>query len=587
MAPAAGRIGGLAVIARIKRRETLDLASALESGMHPVLRRVYAARGIRAASELAVSLDRLLPVSTLGGVEAAAELLLRQRAAGRVLVIGDFDADGATSSALVVRALRAWGFTGVDFLVPNRFQFGYGLTPEIVALAAERAPTLIVTVDNGISSLAGVAAARERGIEVLVTDHHLPGAQLPEANVIVNPNAAGNGFTSRALAGVGVAFYVMAAVKRRLDHEQLLPRGAPSVAEYLDLVALGTVADLVPLDANNRILVAQGLQRIRAGRCVAGIRALLEIAQRSRADLIAADLAFAVAPRLNAAGRLDDMTIGIQCLLADEPAQALALAARLDQLNQDRRSIEARMQSEALAAVRGLRELSVEASRRSVCLFDESWHQGVVGLVASRIKDHTSRPVIAFARAGEGELRCSARSVAGLHIRDVLDAVATRNPQLIRRFGGHAMAAGLTLEPAKLDDFARAFELEVARVSAGHEAADCVETDGELALEEISLETASALRAGGPWGQAFPEPCFDQLFSVRSSRVVGERHVKMWVEVPRSGRAFDAIAFNHLESGAAGAPPALGESRLVYRLDINEYQGERRLQLLVDHLLPA
>jgi single-stranded-DNA-specific exonuclease len=578
----------VAVIARIKRREASAVAAPFEAGMHPVLRRVYMARGIRAASELAVSLDRLLPVSTLTGVEAAAELLLRQRTTGRVLVIGDFDADGATSSALVVRALRAWGFAAVDFLVPNRFQFGYGLTPEIVALAAERAPTLIVTVDNGISSLAGVAAARERGIEVLVTDHHLPGAQLPEANAIVNPNVADNGFGSRALAGVGVAFYLMAAVKRRLDLEQLVPRGAPSVAEYLDLVALGTVADLVPLDANNRILVAQGLQRIRAGRCVAGIRALLDIAQRSRVDLIAADLAFAVAPRLNAAGRLDDMTIGIQCLLADEPAQALALAARLDQLNQDRRSIEARMQSEALAAVRGLPEVSVQAARRSVCLFDESWHQGVVGLVASRIKDHTARPVVAFARAGDGELRGSARSIAGLHIRDVLDAVATRNPQLIRRFGGHAMAAGLTLEPAKLDEFARAFELEVARASEGREAADCVETDGELALEEISLETANALRAGGPWGQAFPEPCFDQVFTVRSARVVGERHVKMWVEVPRSGRAFDAIAFNHLQGDAAGAPPpGLGETRLVYRLDINEYQGERRLQLLVDHLLPA
>ena len=556
----------------------------LRGDLHPVLERVYAARGVRSAADLDTSLARLLPVGTLEGIAAAVDLLLQHRTAGRVLIIGDFDADGATSSALMVRALRSLGFA-VDFLVPNRFQFGYGLTPGIVSLAAARAPTLIVTVDNGISSNAGVAAARARGIDVLITDHHLPGALLPDANVIVNPNLAGSRFGSRALAGVGVAFYVMAALARRLEQAGLPASGG--AAQLLDLVALGTVADLVPLDANNRVLVAQGLKRIRAGRCVAGIRALLAIAGRPAHELTASDLAFGVAPRLNAAGRLDDMTIGIQCLLEDDLATAEPLAARLDELNRERRSIEARMQQVALEAVRCLADPGPGALQRSgVCLFDESWHQGVVGLVASRVKDRLRRPVIAFALADEASLRGSARSVAGIHIRDVLDSIATRHPDLIERFGGHAMAAGVSLERAKLDRFARAFDEEVARWTAGAPAADTIETDGELAPAEIALDTAQALRSGGPWGQAFPEPCFDGLFSIRSARVIGERHVKMWVEVPSGGRAFDAMAFNHLEEGAQFVPPA-GLAQLVYRLEVNEYQGERRLQLLIDHLLPA
>ncbi len=557
----------------------------LGGDLHPVLERVYAARGVRSAADLDTSLARLLPVGTLEGIAAAVDLLLQHRTAGRVLIIGDFDADGATSSALMVRALRSFGFAAVDFLVPNRFQFGYGLTPGIVSLAAARAPTLIVTVDNGISSNAGVAAARARGIDVLITDHHLPGALLPDANVIVNPNLGGSRFGSRALAGVGVAFYVMAALARRLEQAGLPATGG--AAQLLDLVALGTVADLVPLDANNRVLVAQGLKRIRAGRCVAGIRALLAIAGRPAHELTASDLAFGVAPRLNAAGRLDDMSIGIQCLLEDDLATAEPLAARLDELNRERRSIEARMQQVALGAVRCLADPGPGALQRSgVCLFDESWHQGVVGLVASRVKDRLRRPVIAFALADRASLRGSARSVAGIHIRDVLDSIATRHPDLIERFGGHAMAAGVSLERAKLDRFARAFDEEVARWTAGAPAADTIETDGELAPAEIALDTAQALRSGGPWGQAFPEPCFDGLFSIRSARVIAERHVKMWVEVPASGRAFDAMAFNHLEEGAQFVPPA-GLAQLVYRLEVNEYQGERRLQLLIDHLLPA
>ena len=566
-------------------RRAAPASAVLPRELHPVLGRVYAARGVRSALELDTSLGRLLPVGTLEGIDAAVELLLAHRSSGRVLVIGDFDADGATSSALVVRALRACGFPAVDFLVPSRFRFGYGLTPEIVALAAQRSPSLIVTVDNGISSNAGVAAARARGIDVLITDHHLPGAQLPEANAVVNPNLSASSFGSRALAGVGVAFYVMAALRRRLEAAGWTSPG-PGVAELLDLVALGTVADVVPLDANNRVLVAQGLKRIRAGRFVPGIRALLTIAGRSRSDLTAADLAFAVAPRLNAAGRIDDMTIGIQCLLAEDDATAQRLAARLDELNEERRTIEARMQQEALGAVRALESAGAAAPQRcGVCLFDDSWHQGVVGLVASRVKDRVRRPVIAFASADASTLRGSARSVAGIHVRDVLDGIAARHPGLISRFGGHAMAAGLTLERERLDEFARAFDAEVRRWVGAAAAADAIETDGELAPEEIALDTARALRAGGPWGAAFPEPSFDGLFSVRGARVIADRHVKMWAEVPRGGRAFDAIAFNHIEEGGTFEMPD-GLRHLVYRLEVNEYQGERRLQLLVDHLLP-
>ena len=437
-------------------------AEITDTNLHPVLRRAYAARGVRDSKDLALTLDRLMPVGTLEGVDAAVQLILAHKDR-RILVVGDFDADGATSTALIVRCLRAWGFASVDFLVPNRFEFGYGLTPEIVGLAAERSPTLIVTVDNGISSNAGVAAARERGIQVVVTDHHLPGPTLPEADVIVNPNVPGSRFGSKALAGVGVAFYVMAAVRREMDARGTVVM--PPVTDFLDLVALGTVADLVPLDVNNRVLVSQGIRRIRAGRAVPGIRALLAIGNRPVPSMTAADLGFTIGPRLNAAGRLDDMSIGIRCLLADTESEALALATRLDQLNAERREIESRMQVDALAAVSHLRDPTEGhgPARQGVCLFDAGWHQGVVGLVASRIKDRIRRPVIAFARAGEAVLRGSARSVPGIHIRDVLDGIAARHPELISRFGGHAMAAGLTLEERHLDAFAQAFGEEVTR----------------------------------------------------------------------------------------------------------------------------
>ena len=554
-----------------------------DATLHPVLRRAYAARGVRQSHELTLTLDKLMPVGTLGGVEAAVELILAHRER-RIVVVGDFDADGATSTALIVRCLRAWGFTSVDFLVPNRFEFGYGLTPEIVGLAAERSPTLIITVDNGISSNAGVAAARARGIQVLVTDHHLPGPTLPDADVIVNPNVPGSGFGSKALAGVGVAFYVMAAVRREIDARGMVVM--PPVTDFLDLVALGTVADLVPLDVNNRVLVSQGLRRIRAGRAVPGSRALLAIGNRPVPSVTAADLGFTIGPRLNAAGRLDDMSIGIRCLLAENDSEALALATRLDQLNAERREIEARMQGAALAAVSGLAESAAHGpTRQGVCLFNADWHQGVVGLVASRIKDRIRRPVIAFARNADGTLRGSARSVSGIHIRDVLDGMAARHPELISRFGGHAMAAGLTLEEHNLDAFARAFDEEVARWRDPAIPTNHVETDGELSSDEIALETAQAVREGGPWGQAFPEPCFDGVFAVKNARVVGDKHLKMWVTSGDGARSFDAIAFNFKGAEESAKLPD-GEVRLVYRLDINEYKGERRLQLLVDHVLP-
>jgi len=572
---------------RVVRRPSSAPTAAWGAALHPVLQRIYAARGIVSAMQLGLAMRELLPIGSLEAVEAAAQLLAaHEQRGGLVLVIGDFDADGATSTALIVRALRSWGFPAVDFLVPNRFEFGYGLTPEIVALAAQRNPALIVTVDNGISSNAGVAAARAAGIDVLITDHHLPGPCLPQANVIVNPNVPGSSFASRALAGVGVAFYVMAALRRVLDERSCLPAAALQTAELLDLVALGTVADVVPFDTNNRILVAQGLARIRAGRCVPGISALLELAHRDRASVVAADLGFAVAPRLNAAGRLTDMSIGIRCLLSDDPAEARTLALELDALNTERRAIEARMQAEARSAVRSLRDEGSGARRAGVCLYDPGWHQGVVGLVASRVKERLRRPVIAFAMADAGTLRGSARSIPGIHIRDVLDAIAARDGSLIQKFGGHAMAAGLTLPLASLDVFARAFDAECERALGVRGSPDIVETDGELSGMELALPTAQALREGGPWGPGFPEPSFDGVFRIQSARLVGERHLKLGVSAPEGRGQFDAIAFNFLEADEPTALPR-GEVRLVYRLDSNEYLGERRLQFVIEHLLPV
>jgi len=554
----------------------------LPPGMPAVLKRVYAARAIESSGDLDYSLDRLLPPDRLGGLEQAVELLAEAvEADWRMVVVGDFDADGATSCALCLRALRGMGAAQVDYLVPNRFEYGYGLTPEIVAVAATRQPDLLITVDNGISSLAGVAAARERGIRVLITDHHLPGEKLPPANAIVNPSLYGEGFPGRHLAGVGVAFYVMLALRAGLRARGWFARrglSEPNLGQLLDLVALGTVADVVPLDRNNRLLVQQGLQRIRAGRCLPGIRALLEAGGRVPARTVSTDLGFVVGPRLNAAGRLEDMSLGIECLLTDNEAGARAMAARLDALNRDRKDIEADMQAQALAIIESLLPDTREPPA-GFCLFDSHWHQGVIGILAARIKDRFHRPVIAFARDGKGELKGSARSIAGLHIRDTLDAIASRHPELLSHFGGHAMAAGLALAEAHLPAFEAAFIAEVSRVLSVEDLQDVIYTDGALSEEELSLATAKLLREAGPWGQGFPAPQFEGRFALLEQRVVGERHLKMVLRPAGGSRRLDAIAFN---SGVQ-TPPG-GQVRLVYRLDVNEYRGVENAQLVVEHI---
>jgi single-stranded-DNA-specific exonuclease len=565
-------------------RRPVPEAPGLPSSLHPVLRRVYAARGLGAAEDLDLRLAALLPVSSLEGVEAAVDLLLDHL--GRrssVMIVGDYDADGATSTALMVRQLRRLGFPRVDFCVPDRMRHGYGLSAGLVAGMGLAPPALLVTVDNGVAAFGGIEAARARGFDVLVTDHHLPAQELPACNVMVNPNLRGTAFGSRALAGVGVAFYVMAALTRRL--ESLRGERLPAVADLLDLVALGTVADLVPLDRNNRILVQEGLRRARARRGVEGIRALAQIAGRAPTQLGARDLGFGIAPRLNAAGRIDDMAIGIRCLLADDPAEALALAGRLDRINVERRELEEKMRGEAVELVRRLRieEGSLPAG---LALFDAAWHPGIVGLVAARIKERVHRPVVAFAPAGDGELRGSARSVDGVHVRDVLEAIDAREPGLILRYGGHSMAAGLSLEQRRLPRFAAAFAEEVGRWLSPSQMRGVIDSDGELAPAEIALDTARALADGGPWGQGFPEPLFDGEFEVVESRVVAQRHLRIWARAAREAKPVEAIAFGHFDSPQAPMPRAGGRVRLAYRLDVTEFGGTPRPELKLDLVEP-
>ncbi len=567
---------------KIVQRQPAAAAVDFPAHMPAILRRIYAARAITSPQELDYSLQNLLPPESLGGLAAAAELLQTAIVARqRILIVGDFDADGATSCALCVRGLRAMGAADVRYLVPNRFEYGYGLTPEIVEVAARQAPALIMTVDNGIASIDGVAAAKRAGMRVLITDHHLPGHSLPEADAIVNPNLPGDAFPSKALAGVGVAFYVLLALRARLREQGWFSDqgiDVPNLAQWLDLVALGTVADVVPLDRNNRVLVKQGLQRIRAGSCVPGLRALLEAGGRSLPRVVASDLGFAAGPRLNAAGRLDDMSLGIECLLADDATAARDMAAQLDALNRERREIESDMQAQALTAIENLK-LDDERLPVGLCLFDPDWHQGVIGILAARIKDRLHRPVIAFARSVEGEIKGSARSVTGLHIRDVLDAVATRHPQLVQKFGGHAMAAGLSLAEADYPAFAAAFDTEVSRHLSADDLHTCLYSDGELSDGELSLEVAQQLRDAGPWGQGFPEPLFDGCFEILGQRVVGERHLKLTVKPPQGARRIDAIAFN-----TAALPAGCRSARLAYRLDVNEYRGLVSPQLVVEHI---
>ncbi|HQU16552.1 MAG: single-stranded-DNA-specific exonuclease RecJ [Chromatiales bacterium 21-64-14] len=570
--------------ARIARRSTESLAG-LPAGLHPVLRRVYAARRVRGPADLEHSLERLHPLTGLTGIASAAALLSEAvEQDRRILLVGDFDADGATSCALAVLALRALGARQVHYLVPNRFEFGYGLTAEIVAVAADWHPDLIVTVDNGIASLEGVAAAHARGIQVLVTDHHLPGATLPAADAIVNPNLPGDPFPSKHLAGVGVIFYVLSAARAHLRAAGWFARrgiGEPKLAQFLDLVALGTVADVVPLDANNRILVQQGLLRIRSGQCRPGIAALLAVAKRGQSRVVAADLAFGVGPRLNAAGRLEDMSLGIECLITDDLDAAREMAQRLDELNHARRAIEAQMQTQALEVLEGLGLQDDDpALPMGLCLYDARWHPGVIGILAARIRERFHRPVIAFAPDGAG-LKGSARSIPGLHIRDALDAVASRNPGLLSRFGGHAMAAGLSLALDRLEDFRTAFDDQVRRCLGPEDLEGICYTDGELAPAELHLETAQLLRDGGPWGAGFPEPCFDGEFQVLAQRVVGERHLKLTLRPAGGRQSIDGIAFQ------TPAPPVPWERvRIAYRLDVNEYQGVTSPQLLVEFIEP-
>lgn len=560
------------------------------AAIHPVLQRIYAARGIREDAELALGLGQLLPPGQLLHMEQAVALLRQclQRQQ-RILIVADFDADGATSCALALCCLRAFGFVHVDYLVPNRFEFGYGLTPGIVEVALARAPDLIMTVDNGIASHAGVALAREQGVEVLVTDHHLPGTTLPDASCILNPNQPGCPFPSKALAGVGVVFYLMSALRAalRAEHwfaERNLPE--PNMARYLDLVALGTVADVVPLDRNNRCLVRHGLQLIRAGQARPGIVALLDIAGRNPASVVATDLGFAVGPRLNAAGRLDDMSHGIACLLAEDAWTARNMALELDALNKDRKLIEQDMQSSAQTLLRDL-DLDVDAgARRSICLYEPSWHQGVIGILASRIKERFHRPVLIFAdggtdAAGEVLLKGSARSIPGVHIRDLLDAVATRHPGLLQKFGGHAMAAGLSLRREDFSAFAQTLEAEAQALTDAELFVPQRFSDGELEAAHLNLEFANLLRDSGPWGQQFPEPAFHGEFEVISVRVLGGRHWKFVLRVPGTEQLLDAIAFNQ---DTAGPPPEPRRVKVLYKLDVNEFRGQRSAQLLVEQL---
>jgi len=561
----------------IVRRATADpqVLAAL-SQLDPISARLFATRGVSDPEQLEYALSRLAPVSLLENVDQAVELLIATRGS-RITVVGDFDVDGATSTALMLRCMREFGFEDVDYLVPNRFEFGYGLSPEIVRVAAENSPGLLVTVDNGISSLAGVAEANRLGIPVLVTDHHLPGSELPDAAVIVNPNLPGSRFPSRNLAGVGVAFYLMAALGRRLERKG--QKGAARVpSRYLDLVALGTVADVVPLDHNNRVLVDQGLRRIRAGRTVPGIEALLRQSGRQLARTVSADLGFVAGPRINAAGRLEDISIGIECLLTDDMDTALHHAAILDRINGERRDIESTMRDQAFAYVDAMDARNLPAC---VCVYDEHWHQGVVGLIAARVRERCHRPSIAFARESDALLKGSARSIPGVHVRDLLEAVHAVDPDVIVKFGGHAMAAGLTIAEVHYDRFTRLASEQLDRLYPAADFSGAIVSDGALPDSALNLEFARKLREAGPWGAGFPEPLWNGDFEVVEQRTVGENHLKLRVRPAEGGNTVDAIAFN--QAGGAWR----GYVQLAYRLDVNEYRGFESAQLVVEQIAPV
>ncbi|EBX3512703.1 single-stranded-DNA-specific exonuclease RecJ [Salmonella enterica] len=571
---------------QLRRREA-DETAELPADLPPLLRRLYASRGVRSARELERSVKGMLPWQQLSGIDNAVEILYNAfREGTRIIVVGDFDADGATSTALSVLGMRALGCDNISYLVPNRFEDGYGLSPEVVDQAKARGAQLIVTVDNGISSHTGVAHAKTLGIPVIVTDHHLPGDTLPDAEAIINPNLRDCEFPSKSLAGVGVAFYLMLALRTFLrdkgwfDERNIAP---PNLAELLDLVALGTVADVVPLDANNRILTWQGLSRIRAGKCRPGIKALLEISNRDPQQLAASDLGFALGPRLNAAGRLDDMSVGVALLLCDNLGEARVLASELDALNQTRKEIEQGMQAEALILCQKL-ERSSETLPGGLAMYHPEWHQGVVGILASRIKERFHRPVIAFAPAGDGTLKGSGRSIQGLHMRDALERLDTLYPDLMIKFGGHAMAAGLSLEEHKFEQFQQRFgELVTEWLDPALLQGEVI-SDGPLSAAEMSMEVAQLLRDAGPWGQMFPEPLFDGRFRLLQQRLVGERHLKVMVEPVGGGPLLDGIAFNI--DTTCWPDNGVREVELAYKLDINEFRGNRSLQIIIDDIWP-
>ncbi|OUR86330.1 single-stranded-DNA-specific exonuclease RecJ [Cycloclasticus sp. 44_32_T64] len=567
----------------MKRREAVSHDAKDLAGLHPVLRQVYLNRGITEQEQLDRTLRDLPNYQSLTGIDTAVSIIKAAIYSDKkILIVADFDADGATSCAVAIRGLRLLGAKNVGFVVPDRFKFGYGLTPEIVAVALASKPDLIITVDNGISSVEGVAYAIEQGCQVVVTDHHLPPKLLPIADAIVNPQLINDKFPSKALAGVGVIFYVLLALRASLTKDGLFSNvPAPNLATLLDIVALGTVADVVPLDETNRKLVHQGLLRIQANQCVPGISALLKIAKRERERVVSTDLGFAIGPRLNAAGRLDDMSLGIQCLLTDDEQEAQNIAEQLDMLNIERRSIEEDMKQDAYAILASLNLKKKEEEQWGVCLFDEHWHQGVIGILASRIKEKLNRPVIAFAKANNGDVKGSARSIPGLHIRDTLDDIASQHPKLLKKFGGHAMAAGMSFAEKDLATFKGAFNQAVKKRLNSQVPENVFLVDGEIPDSDINLDLAETLRGAGPWGQNFPEPLFVGTFKVKNARILGQKHVKLELETQTNNRKIDAIYFN-----VDGPENIIGlaQVRLVYQLDVNTYMGRSTAQLIVRHL---
>ncbi|MGR5157864.1 single-stranded-DNA-specific exonuclease RecJ [Vibrio owensii] len=573
----------------IQRRPEPDL-SLLPDSIPAILKRIYINRGITDVAQLETSARGLHSYQQLGGIDKAVELLFQViDAKKRIIVVGDFDADGATSSALSVLALRMLGSNNVDYLVPNRFEDGYGLSPEVVDQALELGAEMIMTVDNGVSSIEGVRYAKENGITVLVTDHHLPGQVLPDVDAMVNPNLDSCAFPSKALAGVGVAFYLMMALCVHMRKQNWFAQQGmqePKLMELIDLVALGTVADVVPLDENNRILVHQGLQRIRAGKARPGIQALIEVAKRDARRLVASDFGFALGPRINAAGRLDDMSFGVELLMCNNIHAARRMASELDGLNQTRKEIEEGMKQEAMAFCERLQFGENSELPYGLALFQRDWHQGVIGILASRIKEKFHRPVIAFADGGEGTIKGSCRSIPGLHMRDALDFIDTQNPGLIIKFGGHAMAAGLTIKEQDFERFSRLFDDVVKKELDEAALKGVIMSDGELKPEEFSMHVAEQLRSGGPFGQAFPEPIFDGEFKVLHQKLVGEKHLKLMLEPLYKGHPtnvmIDGIAFN---VDLRRWPDASVKTvRLAYKLDVNEFRGNQSLQLMIDHI---